>query len=168
MLTIISAIFLSVLCVYFAHTVGRVFYGNIWDVLFFVVAVPLMFMQSRMRIINWVRKARTRYFKFWRILTLICAYFVLVICTSFIPVELRTASTLKYVKPAVEKVDDLKPVERLVVVSYGEKDATAIVVKMKSGQKSKYFVQLKKQGKAWVVADYEKVGQGRYTFPPYR
>lgn len=168
MITILSAICLSFLCVYFANTFGRVFYGNIGDVLFFVIAVPLMFLQSRQKIVNWLNKARGRYYRVGRILTLICAYLVIVICTSFIPIELRTASTLKYIKPAVEKVGSLKPIERLVVVSYGEKDASAIVIKKKSGQRSKYFIQLSRNGKDWVVSDTMKIGSDHYTFPPYR
>lgn len=168
MLTIISAICLGTLCVYFAHTFGQVFYGNIWYVLFFAVAVPLMFLQSRNKFFNWVRKARGRYNRVGRILALICMYLILVICTSFIPCEMLTASTLKYVKPAVDRVPLLSSPERVVVVSYGKKAASAIVIKKESGQGAKYFVQLSKRGKGWIVSNTEKIRPDHYTFPPYR
>lgn len=168
MLTILSAICLSILCVYFAHTFGHVFYGNPLDILFFAVLVPLLFMQSRQKIIRWVRKAHNKYFTVGRILALVCLYLILVICTSYIPAQLRTLSTLKYIEPAVKKVDALKDVQRVIVVSYGAKDSSAVAIKGKADQSAKYFVRLKKHGKEWVVSDSEKIRPEHYTFPPYR
>lgn len=167
MLTILSVICLGALIVYFTHTFGSVFYGNIWEVIFFAIAVPLMFLQSKNKFFRWVGKANSRYFKAGRILSLVCMYLILVICTTYIPDQLRTFSTSKYVKPAIEKVEQLRPVDRVIVVSYGKQNAAAIVLRKDSGKRQRFFVWLTRKNKDWTVAGTEEIAAGRYTFPPY-
>jgi small neutral amino acid transporter SnatA (MarC family) len=65
------------------------FYGSAGDVVFLLIAIPLLFVPSKQKITRWVRRSRSAFIKTGRVLILIAGYLILLMCAAYIPIALR-------------------------------------------------------------------------------
>ena len=167
MTPIISAILVIYFILYTSSTVGTRFYGNIGDVVFLAIALPVMFIPSRKKLVVWVRRARSTYLKIGRMLVLFSAYFILLVCLTYIPIELRTISSIKVIRPVIKSNSKLQPIHRVIVLAYDKPNADVLVISGDVGIHRKYLLRLEYSNRNWNIADIEEIPPKYRTFPPY-